>query len=82
MTLSLYNEMDGTIASDAPERPLVAVAGPTGSGKSGLALDIAEAFAGEVVNCDSLQVYRHFDIGPPSWRWRSGAASRTTSSTS
>jgi tRNA dimethylallyltransferase len=42
---------------------LVAVAGPTGSGKSELALDIAERFGGEIVNCDSLQVYRHFDIG-------------------
>ena len=51
-----------TIA-DVGERPLVAVAGPTGSGKSGLALAIAAAFGGEVVNCDSLQVYRYFDIG-------------------
>jgi len=42
---------------------LVAVAGPTGSGKSAIALDLAEAFDGEIVNCDSLQVYRHFDIG-------------------
>jgi tRNA dimethylallyltransferase len=42
---------------------LVAVAGPTGSGKSDLALAIAEEFHGEVVNCDSLQVYRYFDIG-------------------
>ena len=48
---------------DAPEHPLVAVAGPTGSGKSDLALAIAEQFHGEIVNCDSLQVYRHFDIG-------------------
>ena len=63
MTPLLYNETDAPVASDARERPLVAVAGPTGSGKSGLALAIAEAFAGEVVNCDSLQVYRHFDIG-------------------
>ena len=47
----------------AADRPLVAVLGPTGSGKSDLALDIADAFDGEVVNCDSLQVYRHFDIG-------------------
>jgi tRNA dimethylallyltransferase len=39
------------------------VAGPTGSGKSDLALEIAENFHGEIVNCDSLQVYRHFDIG-------------------
>lgn len=44
-------------------RPLIAVLGPTGSGKSDLALDIAQAFDGEVVNCDSLQVYRHFNIG-------------------
>ncbi len=42
---------------------MVAVAGPTGSGKSALALEIAIAFNGEVVSCDSLQVYRHFDIG-------------------
>jgi tRNA dimethylallyltransferase len=42
---------------------LVAVAGPTGSGKSDLALLIAEQFGGEIVNCDSLQVYRYFDIG-------------------
>ncbi len=48
---------------DAPQPPLVAVAGPTGSGKSSLALEIAIAFGGEVINCDSLQVYRHFDIG-------------------
>jgi tRNA dimethylallyltransferase len=39
------------------------VAGPTGSGKSDLALLIAEKFDGEIINCDSLQVYRHFDIG-------------------
>jgi tRNA dimethylallyltransferase len=44
-------------------KPLVAVVGPTGSGKSDLAIRIAQQFAGEVVNCDSLQVYRHFDIG-------------------
>jgi tRNA dimethylallyltransferase len=46
------------------------VAGPTGSGKSDLALALAHRFDGEIVNCDSLQVYRHFDIGtaklPPS----------------
>ena len=39
------------------------MAGPTGSGKSDLALLIAEQFDGEIVNCDSLQVYRHFNIG-------------------
>jgi tRNA dimethylallyltransferase len=39
------------------------VAGPTGSGKSELAIEIAENFNGEIINCDSLQVYRYFDIG-------------------
>ena len=43
--------------------PLIVVAGPTGSGKSGLAVDLALAFGGEVVNCDSVQVYRHLNIG-------------------
>jgi tRNA dimethylallyltransferase len=42
---------------------VVAIAGPTGSGKSALALRIAGEFDGEVVNCDSLQIYRRFDIG-------------------
>lgn len=45
------------------EFPLVAVVGPTGSGKSELALSIAEACQGEVINCDSLQIYRYFNIG-------------------
>jgi tRNA dimethylallyltransferase len=53
----------GPEGEDAPGHPLVAVVGPTGSGKSELALRIAEEFDGEIVNCDSLQVFRHFDIG-------------------
>ena len=46
--------------------------GPTGAGKSDLALSIAEALHGEIVNYDSLQIYRGFDLGtaklPPSAR--------------
>jgi tRNA dimethylallyltransferase len=42
---------------------LATVVGPTGSGKSALALSLAEQFGGEIVNCDSLQLYRGFDIG-------------------
>ncbi len=53
----------GAEFSDAASFPLVAVAGPTGSGKSELAIELALEFRGEIVNCDSLQVYRHFDIG-------------------
>ncbi len=42
---------------------LIAIVGPTGSGKSDLALRAAKALDGEIVNCDSLQIYRYFDIG-------------------
>jgi len=41
----------------------VAILGPTATGKSALALAIAERFGGEIVNCDSTAVYRGFDIG-------------------
>lgn len=43
--------------------PAVAIVGPTGSGKTALAIAIAERFDGEIVNCDSLQIYRYLDIG-------------------
>jgi len=54
------------------EHPLLAIVGPTASGKSALALRLAAAFSGEIVNCDALQLYRGFDIGtaktPPAAR--------------
>lgn len=43
--------------------PLVAILGPTASGKSALAVTLAEKLGGEVIACDSTQVYRGFDIG-------------------
>jgi tRNA dimethylallyltransferase len=43
--------------------PLVAIVGPTASGKSALALRLAAARTGEIVSCDSLQVFRGLDIG-------------------
>ncbi|GAI47837.1 unnamed protein product, partial [marine sediment metagenome] len=42
---------------------LVAIVGPTGVGKSKLALRLAQAFDGEIVSADSRQVYRYMDIG-------------------
>jgi len=45
------------------DHPLICVVGPTGAGKSSLAIHLAVAFQGEIVNCDSLQFYRGFDIG-------------------
>jgi tRNA dimethylallyltransferase len=43
--------------------PLIAVLGPTASGKSGLAITLAQRFDGEIVSADSRQVYRKLDIG-------------------
>jgi tRNA dimethylallyltransferase len=43
--------------------PLIAVVGPTASGKSALGVWLAERFKGEVLACDSTQLYRGFDIG-------------------
>ena len=42
---------------------LVAILGPTGSGKTALSIALAERFRGEIVNCDSVAIYREFEIG-------------------
>ena len=46
-----------------PSEPLIAILGSTASGKSALAVCLAQQFTGEVIACDSAQVYRGFDIG-------------------
>lgn len=43
--------------------PIICLAGPTASGKTALAMELAKEFDGEVVSCDSMQVYRRMDIG-------------------
>lgn len=45
----------------APKLALLAILGPTGTGKSELAYELALRLGGEIVNCDALQVYRGFD---------------------
>lgn len=49
--------------NELPELPLLVIVGPTASGKSVLAVWLAEQLGGEVVACDSTQLYRGFDIG-------------------
>ena len=49
--------------SETATTPLVAIVGPTASGKSSLGVWLAERLGGEVVVCDSTQVYRGFDVG-------------------
>ena len=51
------------MAQPGPVTPVIAVVGPTAAGKSGLSLRLARALGGEVVNADSMQLYRGMDIG-------------------
>src|ERR1700731_3179295 len=44
-------------------RRLLAIVGPTATGKSALGMALAERFGGEIVSCESTAVYRGFDIG-------------------
>ena len=54
--------------------PIICIAGPTASGKTALAVELARELDGEVVSCDSMQVYRRMDIGTakPSMKERRG----------
>ena len=42
---------------------IICVVGPTASGKTKLSIELAKAYHGEVLSCDSMQIYRHMDIG-------------------
>jgi tRNA dimethylallyltransferase len=50
------------VSSPSQPRPIIAVVGPTASGKSDLGIELALRFDGEVVNCDSVQVYQGIEI--------------------
>ncbi len=45
------------------KKKIVAIAGPTASGKTALSIDIAKKYNGEIVSCDSMQIYKHMNIG-------------------
>lgn len=49
-------------AHNATSKPVIAIVGPTASGKSELGIEIALRFGGEIINCDSVQVYREIEI--------------------
>lgn len=44
-------------------KKMLAIIGPTASGKSGLAIDLCKRFGGEVISCDSMQIYKKMNIG-------------------
>ena len=64
---------------ERPPRPVVAIVGPTATGKSDLGLVLAERLGGEVVNADAMQLYRGMDIGTAKLTPLRGVGSRTTS---
>ncbi len=43
--------------------PVLAIVGPTASGKTGLAVELAKRLNGEIISCDSMQLYRYMDVG-------------------
>ena len=45
------------------KHPVVAVVGPTATGKTALGVELAKHFSGEVISCDSMQIYKGLDIG-------------------
>ena len=49
--------------ADIPKPRLICIVGPTGVGKTAMALELADRWGGEIVSADSMQVYRHMDIG-------------------
>jgi len=49
--------------TNIPKPRLICILGPTGVGKTAMALELADRWGGEIVSADSMQVYRHMDIG-------------------
>ena len=49
------------------KKPLVVLTGPTAVGKTKASIGLAKAIGGEIISADSMQVYRHMDIGSVSY---------------
>ncbi|MBE6947627.1 MAG: tRNA (adenosine(37)-N6)-dimethylallyltransferase MiaA [Ruminococcaceae bacterium] len=55
--------MTAFLEEASPVQKIICIAGPTASGKTALAVELAKEFDGEVISCDSMQLYRRMDIG-------------------
>lgn len=49
--------------SENKKKPMIILTGPTAVGKTDLSIQLAKAMNGEIISADSMQVYRHMDIG-------------------
>lgn len=57
------NQPDKTKVISSGKPPLIILTGPTAAGKSELSIELAKRIGGEIISADSMQVYRHMDIG-------------------
>ena len=57
------NTSINTSDPDTAREPLIVIAGPTATGKTSLSVSLAKRIGGEIISADSMQVYRHMDIG-------------------
>ena len=53
----------GNLEQAAEKKPLIVLTGPTAVGKTALSIQLAKRIGGEIISADSMQVYRHMDIG-------------------
>jgi len=51
------------MGSDSAKPKIIIICGPTGIGKTAVGINLAEKFGGEIIGADSMQIYRHMDIG-------------------
>ena len=55
--------MENERKQEMEKRPLIIITGPTAVGKTELSIKLSKAVGGEIISADSMQVYRHMDIG-------------------
>ena len=62
-TAFFYPQLRTNERGEAMKQPLIVLTGPTAVGKTALSIELAKALNGEIISADSMQVYRHMDIG-------------------
>ena len=67
----------GTLEQAAEKKALIVLTGPTAVGKTALSIQLARRIGGEIISADSMQVYRHMDIGTAKIAWRRWTVCRT-----
>lgn len=61
--MQIFDDIKTFLEANKSKKPIIAVVGPTASGKTALSIEIAKKFNGEIISTDSRQVYKYMDIG-------------------